>query len=163
MNPRKPLATSYLDQLFFPPLNPREIEGWMRIPFVSGGRDRKGLDCWGLIYYAYKTRGIELPIYGDTSAYDLIRVHRLMDSSEELRIWHHIEGEVELPMDVVVMSGAMRTTDGALRNAPVHVGLVTKTGWLLHTEEQYGMLHVPLRGRKDITSRIKGIYRWIRQ
>lgn len=162
----KPLKNT-CDQLpripVFSPIRPGEIENWMRIPFVSGGRSEAGVDCWGLVYIAYRSRGVTLPVYGDTSAYDLIRVHRLMGSSEELRIWHHIEGEGELPMDVVVMSGAMRTTDGALRNAPVHVGLVTRPGWVLHTEEQYGMLHVPLRGRQDIAKRIKGIYRWIRQ
>ncbi|WP_196600025.1 C40 family peptidase [Pectinatus frisingensis] len=31
------------------------------IPFKDGGRDKTGLDCWGLAKEIYKRRGIELP------------------------------------------------------------------------------------------------------
>lgn len=30
-------------------------------PFVDGGRDKKGLDCWGLAKELYHRRGIDLP------------------------------------------------------------------------------------------------------
>ena len=41
-------------------------DDFIDIPFLPNGRDRNGLDCWGLIYLVYKERlNIELPQYKD--------------------------------------------------------------------------------------------------
>jgi cell wall-associated NlpC family hydrolase len=149
---------------FSSPLNSRELELWLRIPFKDGGRDNKGCDCWGLIRLIYGHRGVELPTYGEIAAKDLIRVRSQISSDKGHSQWDRVVLGSEQPMDIVVMTGAMRTSDGALRHAPVHVGLVTKPGWLIHTEDGYDAMHVCFRGgqaRREIEVRVKEIYRYV--
>jgi cell wall-associated NlpC family hydrolase len=135
-----------------------------RIPFRDGGRDWDGADCWGLIHLYYREAGIELPTYGDIGATELIRVRSKISSDSGHRNWVRVGTSEEQLGDIVVMTGAMRDTSGALRHAPVHVGMVIKPGWLIHTEEEYGVMVVAFRGghrRQEISSRVKEIYRYV--
>jgi len=38
-----------------------ETIGW---PFSMGGRDRRGIDCWGLVLHLMARSGVDLPDYG---------------------------------------------------------------------------------------------------
>ena len=52
------------------------LESISEVPYVLYGRDRSGLDCWGLITLAYKElKGIELPEY--TEQYSNKRLSRV--------------------------------------------------------------------------------------
>ena len=46
---------------------------YIGLPYLTGGRNKKGLDCWGLMRLIYKEeKGIELPEYPGISAEEAI-------------------------------------------------------------------------------------------
>lgn len=88
--------------------------------------------CWALVRRVYAEQlGKTLPEYGEISADDLIRVARAMMRGTD--VW--VQVDEPAPFDVVRMRG---------KRWPVHVGVITRPGWLLHTEEATGAVHVPL-------------------
>jgi cell wall-associated NlpC family hydrolase len=102
------------------------VSDFIGIPFLEGGRDpARGLDCWGLVAAASRDLyGINLPSYAGCYATPL-------DYDELRRL---IDGEMSPWVDV---TGQERAGDVALlrvRGRPVHVGLVTAKGWMLHVE-----------------------------
>jgi cell wall-associated NlpC family hydrolase len=128
------------------------------VPFLDGGRDWSGVDCWGLIYLVYKEKlGILLPTYGWISAGELLKVYEQIDQDKEAGSWSLVPNGGEMKY-VVVMTGTMRT-DGRLRMAPVHVGMVIEKGRLIHIEENSGMVCMPFTNPM-LKNRIKGIYRY---
>ena len=42
---------------------PWQTGGLIGIPFVDGGRDRKGIDCWGLVLKTFEMFNINIPDY----------------------------------------------------------------------------------------------------
>lgn len=146
-------------------LGPKTIEKYMSIPFLSGGRDERGVDCWGLIYLIYlKELGVQLPTYGAISATELLAIQRQVETDKNNESWVLIGDREEQPFDIVVMTGTLRPQEGgSLRSALVHMGLVTKPRYVLHTEEGAGGQHVPFKGSgasAAIKARVREIYRY---
>lgn len=104
---------------------------YVGIPFVSEGRDRTGLDCWGLVALVYRNElGIVLPAYGEISAFDLVRIAREVSSAcDGAGPWRRCEPK---PMAVAVMTATF--TGERLRRAPVHVGVFLDSSRILHAE-----------------------------
>jgi hypothetical protein len=103
------------------------IEKYVGLPFIDGGRDWSGVDCWGLVRLVLKTEcGIEVPSYGEISAHDLMLVAREVSGESSREPWCLIS-QPEI-FDVAVMF--------KLR-APVHVGIVAALApvRLLHIEK----------------------------
>lgn len=100
------------------------VPGWVSeyvgLPFVDHGRDRSGVDCWGLVMLVYQERlGIALPEFRDRYPYAMHRgVADIVE--EEMRRWT-VVGTPE-PFDVVVLRVAAR---------PRHVGLWAAPGEML--------------------------------
>ena len=40
-----------------------EYEDLIGVPFVDGGRDKSGMDCWGLAREMFRRQGIDIPDY----------------------------------------------------------------------------------------------------
>ncbi len=106
---------------------PKTPEQWTKnyvgIPFVDKGRDRKGLDCWGLVWLVYKEMlNIQLPSYTNRylTAEEMDEVARVIRS--ELDPWREIT-DVQM-FDVL----RMRITG---RDA--HVAIIVANNWMLHT------------------------------
>lgn len=102
------------------------------VPFVDKGRDRDGIDCWGLVLLAYREiYGIELPpmdgAYKATS--DRVRLEEVV-RREQVRAWRRVEDPK--PGDVVVFWVA---DCGHARRCASHVGLVLGGGRMLHAQE----------------------------
>ena len=66
------------------------IAGWtntyIEIPFMAHGRDKNGLDCWGLIWLTYKEqRGIILPSYDEVyfEDYNTVQLIGFLESEDK--------------------------------------------------------------------------------
>src|SRR5262249_15997138 len=60
---------------------PEWIAGYVGLPFRSLGRDRDGLDCWGLVHLVYReVFRLEVPAYSEdyVTAYDCREIGELI-------------------------------------------------------------------------------------
>ena len=121
---------------------------YIGVPFVDGGRDLAGFDCWGAIWLAYAERGIDLPDYGEISALDLRRVAREIEGGQEA--WQPVEEPREF--DVVLLRLYNRRWIG-------HVGLMVDGRRMLHTEKACSAVVVPLN-HYTVRDRIAGFRRF---
>ena len=118
------------------------------IPFLDGGRDFDGCDCWGLVRLIYKNElGIVLPTYGEISALDVARVAREMDFGKSL--WR----EVERPkrFDLALLRNLAR---GGLYS---HIGIYVDDKRIMHTTAAMG---VTVHKEKDLEGMIGGVYEY---
>lgn len=85
---------------------------YIGLPYAEGGRDRKGLDCWGLLRLIYKDeKGVLLPdLPGITTEGPLAIAHQI--AAQEKEGWQEVPSPQDC--DAVAMS---------LKNALHHVGI----------------------------------------
>ena len=120
-------------------------------PFVDGGRDIEGLDCWGLVRLAFADHlGIELPDYGEVSARDLLRVARAIGGGQEA--WEAVEHP--RAFDVALLRLYSRSWIG-------HVGLMIDARHMLHTERASAAAVVQL-DHYTVRDRLAGFRRYAR-
>lgn len=111
------------------------IEKYVGIPFVDGGREISGLDCWGLVRLVLKNEcNVDVPSYGEISADELSQVAREVASECSKEPWHPVAGK-PLMFDVAVMHR---------RKSPVHVGIMTDPEHLLHIERATHSVYLPV-------------------
>ena len=126
-------------------------DDYIDLPFKEDGRDRSGVDCWGLCRLPYLDRlGIALPekqgIFTDRSDECLSRVAAEME--EEARRWTKVETPREY--DLVLM-----------RKGPLycHVGLYVGSRQMLHICAGINSTVEPITGLRW-RHRIVGFYRY---
>ena len=128
------------------------MDCWARyvgLPFGDGPGTR---NCWALVAQVYlDQRGIELPLYGEISATDLMRVAREIDRGQAREAWQAVQ--VPGPMDVVLM----RSARGG--RAICHVGIIVADNLMLHTESGTAAVVVPL-DHMTVRHRIGGYRRY---
>lgn len=118
------------------------------LPFVDHGRDRAGVDCWGLAKLALEEHfGIGgLPDF--TSQYRHARDRALHEVFAcEIERWQRVE--IPAPGDVVVLRYAGR---------PMHVGLVVAPGLMLTVDRGTASCVERLDSHRWL-GRIEGYYR----
>ena len=118
------------------------------IPYLDRGRDRAGVDCWGLVRLFFAGRGIALPDYLSDYGTADDRVGVAIAIGPHSTGWQRVD--------------APRYGDCVLFNiagAPCHIGIVLERGRFLHS----------MRGRNSCVEdldaiqwarRIEGFYRW---
>lgn len=121
------------------------------LPYVEFGRDRRGVDCWGLAKLVYaEILGIELPSYIEryTSPEERRELDALIHSVADGETWARPVRATTFDI-VVFRRGHMEA----------HVGIVVSPGLMLHTSagdhsrlEHYGS------GRW--AHRLTGVYRY---
>jgi len=119
---------------------PDWVAEYVGLPYLAGGRDRTGLDCFGLCLLVWRERfGLDVPLYGGVT-WEVANSAKVGEFIEgEVRAgWEPIEAGAEQPGDVVLMR---------LRGHPIHVGVVVGCGMMLHCHdtadaavEDYGTL-----------------------
>lgn len=106
------------------------------LPFTEGGRDRRGLDCWGLVRLVYAERfGAMLPedAADVTPHSDGSKLTRFMIEEAGSDRWRRVASEGDDPGTI---ASAVRVGDVlAFRGLPPHVGLVASRSKMLHTLE----------------------------
>ena len=127
---------------------------YIGLPFTEHGRDRGGIDCWGLARLVLLEQfDISLPSlaheYRRTA--DATRIAGLM--AREIPRWQGITAGQERCGDVIVLR---------LSGQPMHVGLVLGDGQMLHVEQGIDSAIEKYRGSRW-QDRIYGFYRHIHQ
>ncbi len=113
------------------------------VPFVDGGRDKSGLDCWGLVKEAFRRQGCEVPDY-HISAVEAADIAGTMKRQED--DWVRLNGP---HVGCLVL---LRLTPGLWAN---HVGIYIGDGRFLHAYLPTGVCIDRLRRWQ---SRIVGYY-----
>jgi len=136
------------------------VNDYVGIPFVPGGRSKSGCDCWGLVCVVYRDFRIELPDYFGTSVDDASAFERARIDAIGKRQW----AQVAYPfrdLDVVLMDRHVTVYRGGKKRvvrAPGHVGVILH-GVLLHVEAGVDSVAVPL-DHHSVSNRIRGVFRW---
>lgn len=113
---------------------------YVGIQFAEKGRGKGNpLDCWGLVHLVYAERlGIDLPDYLDQ--YETTDDRELLGEvigSESREKW--FEPESPEQFDVIILR---------LRGVPMHVGLVTRAGYMIHCARGIGVVHESYQSSK---------------
>lgn len=124
------------------------LSRYVGIPFLDGGRDRAGCDCWGLVRLVLRERaGIEVPTYGEISAADLVRVTDTIRTEADRGPWLEVGCDQVRAFDVCL-----------LRGRPLHVGIMRDPLHVLHVEAKTAAVIVPLT-HPSVSFRIIGFRR----
>lgn len=129
-------------------MDPKKYVG---IPFRMGGRDRNGVDCYGLIYLAYlEEYGIELPRYdGVPNGAERAEVtNMLIDGARYGGKWQRVEDP--RTGDVVELK-LLRVS---------HIGLYVEPGMMLHALDAPGVVLEGL-DRPKYRRRMNGCFRLV--
>ena len=125
---------------------------YIGLPFAERGRDSNGVDCWGLVRLIYEhERGIILPSYSECyqSTNDREELSRIVDS-ERQQNWQETNQPQEL--DVIILN---------MRGVPMHVGLVTKPGFMIHSARGINTVHESYTGLRW-RDKVIGFSRWVK-
>ncbi len=125
-------------------------DGYVGIPWQWRGRNRAGIDCYGLLRLVYQEqRGITLPEHTYRT-----KTAAAITIEEEARQWR----EVPTPevFDVAIVDATRRLPNGAADHGLFHLALYAGAGRALHALEGPGVVLVP-------TTRLhsKGWYRHV--
>lgn len=151
---------------------PAWADGYVGLPWRNKGRERAGLDCWGLYRLAKHERfGVLHPVYKDVvwtprdSRQEQAEANRGLAAfmnGERLKGWSTVWEAADALADEPLGGGRAAAGDlvwiRAL-GATVHIGMVVAPGWMLHIEEGIDSVCVPYDG-SDFAARVTGFYRW---
>jgi len=129
------------------------IPNWVfTLPYVEGGRDRSGVDCWGLIIVLYQHYfNVKLPDYSNITLPSLDDCENTSHKLEEKLLEQSMFEEVEEPKfgDVVILK---------VLGYPIHIGFVLDSKRMIHTGRSHGVTIEKFTEKKWI-NKIVGFYR----
>lgn len=131
---------------------PRWVRQYIGLPFQLFGRDRAGLDCWGLIALVLREQfGRDVPVYGEHYADHMKDLAGMEDYiSRQLPDWRVVE--THEPGDVVLLR---------IRRHASHCGVMVAGDWFLHVHEGINAVVEPIGGAYWKRDRhVAGFYRW---
>ena len=133
-------------------MNPFWYEDYLGLPWALGGRDRNGIDCWGLVRLVHKELlGIELPSWiDDPHALDSTFRGRMKAFDAHKHEFLLVPKGEERPFDI-----ASLTINGCMW----HVGLLVSRPFnILHIEDEEGSVLSDWSRREDFLH-FGGFYR----
>lgn len=123
---------------------------YVGIPFVSGGRDFTGCDCYGLVRLVLKEEyGISLPLLNSdyTNALSVAETKRLFFENVPLLCGERIKEPEEKAVALMNMCGRL-----------CHVGLYAGEGYIIHSRHKVGVVCERLSS-PQLAGRVEGLYR----
>lgn len=128
---------------------------YVGLPFLSKGRDRAGIDCWGLTRLVYGEQlGIDLPSYGEIGAFEMIRVADAIGDALRKENWLPCQRKA---FAVAVMTAS--SPDRRTHRAPFHVGVFVDPFRILHVEA-LSETSIVRANHPTIARRILGVYEY---
>ncbi|MBE1208102.1 C40 family peptidase [Aminobacter carboxidus] len=127
------------------------LDDFVGLPWLDRGRDRSGVDCWGLLAMVYAERfGIVLPSFRDDymTAADGAAVAELIEGRREC--WTEIPDGDEVPGDALLMS---------IGGRPRHIGVIIGGSRVLHIERGAGSIIENYRSFR-LRRRVLGFFRY---
>lgn len=120
------------------------VEDYIGLPWLPRGRDRSGVDCWGLVRLVYAERlGIVLPLFDTVGPSEPMAVARTVRRESAGTEWQEIAASAARTFDFVVMRAG-------------HIGLVAPRRMILHIPEGASSALQPLAA---LLHRIDGFHR----
>ena len=122
---------------------------YVGIPFVSGGRDRSGADCYGLVRMVRTEQfGDDLPLFSDDygDADNFAETEKLLRAQRPLLAGRRAEPPDAGDVCVITVHGL-----------PAHLGIYAGGGYLLHTLKKTGSV-LQRTGDPHFAGRIEGWY-----
>ena len=107
-------------------MRPTWATQYLKLPFVDRGRDRAGLDCYGLVRLIYQEqRGILLPSYTEHYA----------TAEDQTEIVALARGEIATRWKTIPITDVQLFDGVILRIAgqPIHFGMVLDEHYFIHT------------------------------
>jgi len=121
--------------------------GYLGIPYATRGRDRQGLDCYGLVVLVFReVFGVSLTSFADFDI-ESPEIHDVWDESRGSE-WVRLSDEEVAPGDVV---------DVILMGVP-HCGIVVDKTRMIHSRIGVGVV-IENFARGYFCRRVKGFYR----
>lgn len=123
---------------------------YVGLPFLDQGRDRMGVDCWGLVRLVFSgVLNIDLPSYTERYV-----------STDEVREVAALVGDVSAhePFRRVQVGREFDVPVFAAMGHPIHVGVVVKPGLMLHVSAGFESRVESYRDTRW-ASRLVGFYR----
>ncbi|MCE5229002.1 C40 family peptidase [bacterium] len=109
---------------------PSWAEHYVGLPWLAGGRDRSGVDCWGLVRMVLDEQfHVELPLWNECSDPEQSDCAGKAIASHRDGMWREIVAGEEQLGDIVLMQVAGDVS---------HVGLVLGGGMMLHAHRAAG-------------------------
>lgn len=134
---------------------PNWVSHYIGIPYKLKGRERDGIDCWGLVRLVFRDQlGILLPSYTpDYVDWTDPKVADLIMDGEVGGEWVKIENEQTF--DIAEIFVGVKSEDGISMH-PLHVALVASPGFLLDTSLKNG---THLRRYRNKTGTLREFWR----
>ena len=134
----------------------------IRVPFVEGGADLKGWDCYGLLVWTQKHLfGRELPPLEEKRPN--VKDRRLIEALCKSQTEHHWEVlESRSERDPPLKFGPERPGDAVsmyVEGTESHFGVIIKPGLMLHTRAEAGTLISQYQRDRYWTPKIAATYR----
>lgn len=145
---------------------PNWVQRYIGLPFLEHGRDRIGVDCWGLCRLVYaEVAKIDLPSY-ETSYADFNDCETIVDVQERAARaggWGEVAVGEEHLFDLVQLRRAARSNSGGFVWAPLHIGLVVAPGWMIHVSSEHDSVLVNYRRDRQHASSVVGFWRHVKE
>lgn len=132
------------------------MTGWWSwltaVPFRDRGRGPDGADCWGLAMLVYGHHlGIALEDRPGLSSHDPAGVRAAAMRGLSQGSWNRVQAGREAPFDLAVVWRPYRSTSGGLGIGPIHCGVVTRPGRLIHCDPDCGTTEIAYAPEPHLT------------
>ena len=131
--------------------DPADLDPFIGVPFLDGGRDFTGVDCWGLavLYYRYAL-GITLPDYRIGCAFASMIAAKIAEE-EKSGAWRELEHP---ELDCIVLMAL----DASQPRVRQHIGVYVGQGQILHTTASMGASYLIRLDQPLIQCRTRGYF-----